>query len=410
MSVRPEQSVPVGLGNQLAPAPFSMEGTNTLAMRGDPQSRNLCFSMESVLKQFCSNQEVSIWSPTESTCNSIFKNTQFDSLSGSTKMVGDTKAAIVHDIILTESQNTSSFPVGLNITNVDEQFYSRTGKSFARILLPNSTNTSPIVLQENNVDVAYAFNEQFPGYTAENVSTKGVHPVNDRRFYLVDTVSALYSPSIVPPPIPPLPHPQTHTHRIHFCQGHPIMVAIKENEGKLQVDANDFTNVQDGLCKVGSQLMDHLMPQVKDQIASQVRVRNLGKLSVKATPSNFESWTAVRASMLNTEKLRLNTMSAHDTRAAQGDAEKLEAIKTKYESLSVAAEAKIDNTPISISGTLKFTYNVMLGPRTFTALSLSLSLPFPRPSSHLLSHLLFCSSWMELQLPERTSYLLSDNF
>jgi hypothetical protein len=81
-------------------------------------------------------------------------------------------------------------------------------ESYSTIALPNANSHTSRTLQEDNTDLAYEFARKFvtlahlndhhhstpltqphflfqPGYTAENLSEKGIHEVAARRFCLV---------------------------------------------------------------------------------------------------------------------------------------------------------------------------------------------------------------------------------
>ena len=63
----------------------------------------------------------------------------------------------------------SSFPlaVGAEISAVDNDCFSSTGKPFSFIALGNAESSQEKVLQEDDISLAYEFASKFPGYTAE---------------------------------------------------------------------------------------------------------------------------------------------------------------------------------------------------------------------------------------------------
>ena len=81
----------------------------------------------------------------------------------------------------------SSFPlaVGAEISAVDNDCFSSTGKPFSFIALANAESSTEKTLQEDDISLAYEFAQKFPGYTADNLSEKGIHEVGVRRFVLV---------------------------------------------------------------------------------------------------------------------------------------------------------------------------------------------------------------------------------
>lgn len=85
------------------------------------------------------------------------------------------------------SQVSSTFPIalGAKVTGVDNMTYASTGEPYSLVVLPKTTSVQPRLLQKDDVSVAYNFANKFPGYTAQNIATKGIHEVSQRRFVLV---------------------------------------------------------------------------------------------------------------------------------------------------------------------------------------------------------------------------------
>lgn len=85
------------------------------------------------------------------------------------------------------SQVSSTFPIalGAKVTGVDNITYASTGEPYSLVVLPKTSSVQPRLLQKDDVSVAYNFANKFPGYTAQNIATKGIHEVSQRRFVLV---------------------------------------------------------------------------------------------------------------------------------------------------------------------------------------------------------------------------------
>ena len=106
-------------------------------------------------------------------------------LSGAAEHQGDLKSVVLHKMTMNSVQSTFPIALGLRITGVDDQTFSQTGESYSTIALPNANSHTARTLQEDNTDLAYEFARKFPGYTADNLSEKGIHEVAARRFCLV---------------------------------------------------------------------------------------------------------------------------------------------------------------------------------------------------------------------------------
>lgn len=84
------------------------------------------------------------------------------------------------------------------MTGVDNTAYSLTGEAFSHVVPPNTSTSTARVMQSDDVALAYEFARKFPGYTAENLTEKGIHEVTARRFCLIAAdhpiVSAVRTP------------------------------------------------------------------------------------------------------------------------------------------------------------------------------------------------------------------------
>ena len=105
-----------------------------------------------------------------------------------------------------------------------------------------------------------------------SLSEKGVHEVSARRFCLV-------------------------------AADHPLVSAISENAERLQL--GEVAMMPEGLVKISSGLYDTVMPMVKAQVTTQIKVRDFSEAAVTIAPADFSSWTAVRDAMLSEQKAAL---------------------------------------------------------------------------------------------------------
>jgi len=90
--------------------------------------------------------------------------------------------------ILTSCVLNASSPftaLGAKISCVDDATFSSTGEPFSTVLLPETESNRIKELQADDTSLTYEFARKFPGYTASNLDSKGVHEVAQRRFVLV---------------------------------------------------------------------------------------------------------------------------------------------------------------------------------------------------------------------------------
>merc|ERR1719359_2227190 len=170
------------------------------------------------------------------------------------------------------------------------------------------------VLQEDNTELAYEFARKFPGYTAENLDTKGIHEVAARRFCLV-------------------------------AADHPLVSAISENAEKLQM--GEISMMPEGLVKISSGLYETILPMVKQQVESQIKVRDLSHTSVSIAPADYSSWHDVRTELMAEAK----------TAAAGG--ENLDELKAAFQQEERAIEHEIDHTVHTFSASVDVSYNFL---------------------------------------------------
>merc|ERR1719454_250092 len=154
------------------------------------------------------------------------------------------------------------------------------------ITLPNAESSSERTLQEDDISLAYEFSRKFPGYTADNLSEKGIHEVQARRFVLVSA-------------------------------DHPIVSAISENADKLQM--GEISMMPEGLVKISSGLYESILPLVKTQVESQIKVRDLSKAQVSLQPAEFSSWGDARAELMIEAKRPLKAQLQAELAAAASE-------------------------------------------------------------------------------------------
>ena len=122
-------------------------------------------------------------------------------------MAGDLKSVVLHSMTLSSVKSDFEVPVGLKISGVDNSTFSLTGEAYSHVVAPKTESTAARVLQKDDVALgkthldaslclrlayaacpplltwtflvcrllaAYEFGRKFPGYTAENLTEKGV--------------------------------------------------------------------------------------------------------------------------------------------------------------------------------------------------------------------------------------------
>ena len=199
----------------------------------NPLTRTVVVSIKASLNDMCLQKSRATWAPSQEALRSIYQQRKFTSLDGAAEQLGDLKSIVLHSMKLNHVKSTFPMSLGAKITGVDDATFSSTGEAFSTIVLPNAESTREKNLQSDDVSLAYEFAKKFPGYTASNLSEKGVHEVSQRRFVLVSAdhpSTQFYSNT-------PLANP--HTRRCSYvCTSFVVFAvvsAISENADKLQM-------------------------------------------------------------------------------------------------------------------------------------------------------------------------------
>jgi len=302
------------------------EGNNfAVANPEHPLKRNVVVSIKASLNDLCLQKQRGTWAPSAEALRAIFQQRKFTSLDGAAEPQGDLKSVVMHSMKIAHVR--SSFPVslGARISGVDDCTYSSTGEAFSAIVLPDSESTRDRELQADDVSLAYEFSRKFPGYTAENLAEKGVHEVNARRFVLV-------------------------------AADHPIVSAIQENADKLQM--GEISMMPEGLVKISQQLYESILPLVKTQVESQIKVRDLSRAMVAVQPAEFASWSDARSELMVEAKRPLKAQLAAELSAAADDHD-ASAIRAKFDASEKELEHHIDHKPLEMHMEIALAYNFL---------------------------------------------------
>lgn len=313
--------------SEASPADLSLhEGsTYNTANPENPLSRTVVVSVRASLNDLCLRKERATWSPAPEALRSIFQQKKYTGLDGSADTQGDLKSVVLHDMSISHVKSTFPMSLGARITGVDDKTYSSTGESFSAILLPHAESSAVKKLQSDDTSLAYEFSKKFPGYTSDNLSEKGVHEVSARRFVLVSA-------------------------------DHPIVSAISENADKLQM--GEISMMPEGLVKISSNLYEHILPLVKTQVESQIKVRNFSRASVTLQPAEYASWGDARAEMMVELKRPLKAQLAAELGAAADDVHRDE-ITAAFAAREKALEHDLDHKPMDVHLSLDVSYNFL---------------------------------------------------
>jgi len=290
----------------------------------NPLSRTVSVSFRASMNDLCLRKQRSTWAPTTEALQSIFRQKRFTNLQGASELSGDLKSVVLHQISLESVSSTFPVSVGTQVTAVDNSTFSITGASFANIVAPNASSNTAVTLQKDDVSLAYEFARKFPGYTSDNLTEKGVHVVDARKFVLI-------------------------------AADHPVVSALSENAERLQM--GEISMMPEGLVKISTQLYDAVMPMVKTQVSSQIKVRDLSGANVAIAPSEHSGWAEARAELMAEAKASLR--SRLETRLSQLGSDSAEDVRAEFAKEEASIEHQVDHTVHTITATLKFDYNFL---------------------------------------------------
>lgn len=138
---------------------------------------------------------------------------------------------------------------------------------------------------------------------------------------------------------------------------HPIVTAISENAERLQT--GDIQVMPEGLVKIGQSLYESVLPVVQKQVNSQIKVRDLSRMTVSAQPAEFNNWGDARNALM-VEMKRPNKQKMHSALAAAPESEH-EQIRAKYNQLDLDMEHDIDYTPRELHMEVEMAYDFLSG-------------------------------------------------
>lgn len=295
----------------------------TTAVMQKPLTRKVVASVRASLAELCNARAKATWAPSQEALGLIFKQTKFVDLSGKQTARGDLKSCVLHSVSANSVKSTFPISLGVDITGVDPNTYSASGNAFSTIVLPKTESVATKVLQEDDPKVAYDFMNRYPGYNAHNLETNGVHAVPQRNFVLISS-------------------------------DHPIMTAIDDNKQQLQT--GDLNEMPEGLVKMSTSLYDAVMPVVRQQVESQVRVRDYSRASVSISPSDYSSWNAA---MEQLTKEAVKPLKEERRRALACKGADVEKVNADFDAEEQKVTSEVQHKPREFHIELEHRFNFM---------------------------------------------------
>tara|TARA_B100001094_G_C17637301_1_gene533321 strand:+ start:105 stop:560 length:456 start_codon:yes stop_codon:yes gene_type:complete len=116
----------------------------------------------------------------------------------------------------------------------------------------------------------------------------------------------------------------------------------------------------EGLVKISSSLYESILPYVKSQVESQIRVRDFSECNVSIHPANFNSWEEARATLSKETSRRIKAQYQAEVAANGGDADRLSQIEATFKAQERNAEHDLLHKPMDVHMCLDVAYNVSI--------------------------------------------------
>ena len=114
----------------------------------------------------------------------------------------------------------------------------------------------------------------------------------------------------------------------------------------------------EGLVKISQQLYESILPLVKTQVESQIKVRDLSRAMVSVAPAEYASWSDARSELMVEAKRPLKAQLAAELAGAASEDE-ASGIRAKFEGTEKELEHHIDHKPLEMHMELQVAYNFL---------------------------------------------------
>ena len=116
----------------------------------------------------------------------------------------------------------------------------------------------------------------------------------------------------------------------------------------------------EGLVKMNTSLYEAVMPVVRAQVESQVRVRDFSKFSVSISPSDHASWQSAMETLTAeaTKPLKADRQRALAS-LGTSDVEGRAKVNARFDDLEHVATNKVQSTPLEFHIEAQVKYNFM---------------------------------------------------
>lgn len=262
-------------------------------------TRRVTAVIRGTLSQFANGgQEAACWSTQNGRIHDIMGVSEL--LDGTADQASATALlsnALLTNVQVLETKNDFPLAVGVSVSCVPNRECTRTGSAYAFSCLPETTNTQPLLLYQNETSTneSLAWRAQYPEYNSNNLETNGVLNVQGENFVFVS-------------------------------KEHPVIDLLRLNKDILNADIDQQVLIDDMWLKVTKQVMSTCCQQLKTKVLSKVGTCDLNQLSLQISRLDGINWLEMSQndelfskipSHITTQSARADDMSTEDWQALQ---------------------------------------------------------------------------------------------
>ena len=114
----------------------------------------------------------------------------------------------------------------------------------------------------------------------------------------------------------------------------------------------------EGLVKISQSLYESILPLVRTQVESQIKVRDFSRAQVSIQPAEFGNWAEARSELMVEAKRPPKAQLTAELGNASNESEMAE-ICQAFEAREKALEHEIDHKPLEMHMSLAVSYNFL---------------------------------------------------
>ena len=229
-----------------------------------------------------------VWKPVDGLQTKLFANLESD-VTDASAATTQLNCAVIHKVTLLEHQSTFPVPLGVEINCIPSREVTELGQKFAYTVLPNCINSNQHVVYEAEMlnDEMYAWHKEFPTYTASNLDTEGVIPVNNQPFVFID------------------------------CN-HPVVSLLRHNSHLIGCDIDSQKKIENQYFKISRQVLQCCCDTLRRKVLSKVTSHDLNTLSLQIHRINADGWEDLQDGTIAMRSFKLKSrMTPEEEEEAQ---------------------------------------------------------------------------------------------